>query len=52
MAREAAFQLKERTMGSTPTGKAAPGKRIGTALPQHIENDRDGWRRVRIGGRP
>jgi hypothetical protein len=38
-------------MGSTLTGNATPVNRTGLALPQHIEIDRDGWRRVRIGGR-
>jgi hypothetical protein len=51
MAREAALQLKESTMGSSRSGKAAPGKRIGQAVPQHFKIDRDGWRRVSIGGR-
>jgi hypothetical protein len=38
-------------MGSTRTGNAGLINRIGQALPQRIEIDRDGWRRVRIGGR-
>jgi hypothetical protein len=41
----------ERAMGSTPTGNAAPINRRGQVLPQHIEIDRDGWRRVRVTGR-
>jgi hypothetical protein len=38
-------------MGSTPFGNAGEIDAIGRALPYHIEIDRDGWRRVRIGGR-
>jgi len=38
-------------MGSTPYGSAAPIDRTGLALPHHTEIDRDGWCRVRVGGR-
>jgi hypothetical protein len=38
-------------MGSTPFGNAGEIDAIGRALPYHIEIDRDGWRRVRVGGR-
>jgi len=38
-------------MGSTPYGSANPMTLIGTALPQDIEIDRDGFCRVRVGGR-
>jgi hypothetical protein len=38
-------------MGSTPTGNANPMTLVGLALPQDIEIDRAGYRRVRVGDR-
>jgi hypothetical protein len=32
------LKSKERTMGSSRSGKAAPGKRIGQAVPQHFRS--------------
>jgi hypothetical protein len=41
----------EEHMGSTPYGNANPMTLIGLALPQDIEMDHDGGRRVRGDGR-
>jgi hypothetical protein len=42
------INLNEETMGSTPSGSAAPT--AGAALPQQLENDHAGGSRASVGG--